>query len=109
MVGKRGILMINGLSCFEDDVYYKIACEYQAETEMYDRRWTSQRSPVDPTEAFIASPIPRKYSILFARRLRETLCATYNIEWKTVKEVIRSHHYTAQRWIDEYERLQNER
>ena len=95
-------------SYFEDDVYYKAACIYQAVTEMYDRRWTSERAPWDPTEAFITSPIAYKYCMLFARDLRENLVMTYHVEWKLVKEEIRKYHYTAQEWINEYERLRNE-
>ena len=82
---------------------YKYACWYMAETELYDRHLTQNRNPGDPTEAFIiSSPWQRAMSNRYALILREHL----SDRWPDVKRVIKRYsYYSAQHWIDEYERI----
>lgn len=85
-----------------DTETYKLACWYMAETELYDRHLTQDRSPGDPTEAFIISPWQRAMSNRYALILREHL----SDRWPDVKRVIKRYsYYSVQHWIDEYERI----
>ena len=90
-----------------DTETYKMACEYMAKTEVYDRTLTDARSPWDKTEAFIdISPRIRHFSRVYAGNLRkyyEELCGG---SWRPIQEEIIKHSkYSAQQWIDEYNRL----
>lgn len=88
------------------DNLYKAACEYMAKTELYDRTLTRQRSQHDPTEAFIVG-YARGLSNAFASNLRREMTKKYNImSFELMEEINRHKSYSAQMWIDEYERLQ---
>lgn len=85
-------------------VYY-FTCKYMALTELYDRILTDLRSPDDPTEAYIITPFEKSYSKRYALMMREEL----PIHPSTLREEIQRHKdYTAQKWIDEYNRLEFE-
>jgi hypothetical protein len=88
------------------DNLYKAACEYMAETEQYDRSLTNRRTQYDPTEAFIDGYV-RGLSVAFAQRLRSDVTKKYCITpSELMGEINRHKSYSAQMWIDEYERLQ---
>ena len=85
---------------------YEAACEYMAKTELYDRTLTRKRSQRDPTEAFIDGYV-RGLSNAFASNLRREMTKKYNImSFELMEEINRHKSYSAQMWIDEYERLQ---
>jgi len=95
----------NGKTYMADNLY-KAACEYMAETELYDRSLTSRRTQYDPTEAFIDGYV-RGLSVAFAQRLRSDVTKKYCITpFELGEEIGRHRSYSAQMWIDEYERLQ---
>ena len=90
----------------EDDLWYKLCVYYHAKTELYDRTLTDLRSPYDPTEAYIEGHI-RKYSDAYAIKVR-------NFVFSIRKELglfnrnlndFNHYRYSAQRWVDEYNRL----
>ena len=88
------------------DNLYKAACEYMAKTELHDRSLTDMRSQHDPTEAFICGRV-RSLSNAFAHNLRREIAKKYNImSFELMEEINRHKSYSAQMWIDEYERLQ---
>ena len=85
---------------------YEAACEYMARTELYDRSLTKARTRHDPTEAFIDGYV-RGLSVAFAQNLRREMAIKYNITpFELGEEIGRHRSYSAQMWIDEYERLQ---
>lgn len=95
----------NGKIYMADNIY-KAACEYMAETELYDRSLTNRRTQYDPTEAFIDGYV-RGLSNAFASNLRREMTKKYNImPFELMEEINRHKSYSAQMWIDEYERLQ---
>jgi len=95
----------NGKTYMADNLY-TAACEYMAKTELYDRSLTRRRSPHDPTEAFIDGYV-RGLSVAFAQRLRSDVTKKYCITpFELGEEIGRHRSYSAQMWIDEYERLQ---
>ena len=84
---------------------YYFACKYMALTELYDRKLTDLRSPADPTEAFVLDPTARTASALYSQRLLKELPISSN---ELREERQRYRDYTAQMWIDEYNRLERE-
>lgn len=99
----------------ESDVYFQFVCFYQAVTELYDRTLTDTRSPYDETEAYFGgrSLEYKRYSDLYSERLYNQVVKY--IEKKTNqlfdihrwKKEIRQ-RYSAQGWIDMFERLKEE-
>ena len=88
-----------------NEIYFR-ACEYCAKTELHDRTLTKARSDVDSTEAYFTNPYQRNISTMYAHNLANS----YGKWWKDIREEIERHkNYTAQHWIDEYERLLSER
>lgn len=96
----------------ENDIYLKCFCFYQAKTELYDRALTDERSPHDPTEAYINDRV-RSYSNRYSYRLygQVTDYVTYRTggqfdadAWGRAKR----HRLSAQGWIDLFERLKSE-
>lgn len=86
----------------QDTGVYKYACWYMAQTEIYDRLLTHRRSEHDPTEAFLVGSLQRLNSNEYALWLRRLL----GRGWIRVQEEIKRHrNYSAQKWIDEYERI----
>lgn len=92
----------------ELDLWYKLCVYYHAKTELYDRTLTDLRSPYDPTEAYIQNGIERRLSYANARNIRQFI----NEMAIGISEHIKSgslnankYRYSAQDWIDEYNRL----
>lgn len=96
-----------------ENIYYKMRCYYNAQTELYDRILTDEREPWDNTSAFIYNGYIRKlsneYAIYLYRFCKRVLSLQephqkfdYNM-WKSTN----NNKYKAQYWIDEYERLKS--
>lgn len=91
-------------------LWYKLCVYYHAQTEVYDRMLTSLRSPHDPTEAYITEGSVKRFSMLHARQIREFI---YEIADRLgIPLGLRAiglrgdhHGWSAQQWIDEYDRL----
>jgi hypothetical protein len=95
----------NGKTYMADNLY-KAACEYMARTELYDRSLTKARTQHDPTEAFIDAYM-RGLAVTFAQYVRSDVTKKYCITpFELGEEIGRHRSYSAQMWIDEYERLQ---
>lgn len=100
-----------------DDIYFKMHCLYNAETELYDRLLTNMRDKHDSTEAYIGcSNEVMSKSNAYAKRLYRW-CRN-NIEYETGrpfdsvlwKESIRGYvNLSAQGWIDLYKQLLSEK
>lgn len=89
------------------DNLYKAACEYMANTELYDRSLTDMRSQYDPTEAWLVADYERRRSNAYALSLRIEVSKKYCVTpFELMGEINRHKSYSAQMWIDEYERLQ---
>lgn len=96
-----------------EELYYKVRCYYNAQTELYDRTLTDEREPWDNTSAFIYNGYIRKLSNEYAIYLyRFCKCVLslqephqkfdYNM-WKSTN----NNRYKAQYWIDEYKKLKS--
>ena len=84
---------------------YFLACVYMAYTEKYDRSLSNIRSKYDPTEAIVDSRY-KNISDRYAMHCKKYLYDTYPQFKKALNEEIHKHiNYSAQHWIDEYERL----
>lgn len=88
-------------------LWYKLCVYYHAKTELYDRTLTDLRSPYDPTEAYIQRS-ERGLSWAYARKLRQFI----NEMAVGIPEYIQhlslnsnKYHYSAQDWIDIYNKL----
>ena len=91
----------------ELDSWYKLCVYYHAKTELYDRTLTDLRSPYDPTEAYIQG-IERSLSWAYARKIRQFISEmTIDIpeHIKSIGLNANKYHYSAQDWINEYNRL----
>ena len=96
-----------------NDLYFKMHCLYNAETELYDRSLTDMRDRYDPTSAYIGCfNALRSKSNAYAYRLYRWCIR--EIEYKTGrpfnfmlwKESVRGYdNLTAQGWVDLYESL----
>jgi len=100
--------MITMLSLKVNEKLYKAACEYMSRTEHYDRTLSGMRSKYDKTEAYIP-PSMRQFSIVNANNVRVEVERKYGITYSELFGEIKRHRcYTAQMWIDEYDRLTKE-
>lgn len=95
----------------EDDIRYKLCCFYHAKTEIYDRGLTNIRSHYDPTEAFIDGGYLRSFSNRYVAYIRiqiNNIAKAYGLATLQLRDLndVRYSHYSAQRWIDEYNRLE---
>ena len=103
---------IGGWSITTNDIqhlWYKLCCYYHAKTELYDRTLTDLRSPYDSTEAYIQGR-ERSLSYANARKIRRfidevAIDIPAHIKSKGLNDG--RYHYSAQDWIDEYNRLVN--
>ena len=85
---------------------YALACLYMGITEEYDRLLTDMRDRYDPTEAFLYCNKIHSESNRYAVFVRNKIMKDYCIEWKEIQsEICRHDNYSAQHWIDEYERI----
>lgn len=88
----------------EDSMPYFLACFYMTYTEEYDRSLSDIRSKYNPTEAIVLRY--KKYSDRYALYCKNYLYDMYPQFKKAMNEEIHKHiNYSAQHWIDEYERL----
>lgn len=89
------------------NLLYKLACLYMGMTEEYDRSLTDMgRDRYDPTEAFLYYNDIRFKSNRYAKAVRNKIIEDYHIPWKEIHDEINRHNnYSAQHWIDEYERI----
>lgn len=89
----------------EPDENYFYACEYMALTEIYARSLTTKRCEHDKTEAYIDDT---KWHRKFLNEYDRSIKHKYIEIWPEIREVIKKHgNYTAQMWIDEYNRLKD--
>lgn len=95
-----------------EELYYKVRCYYNAQTELYDRLLTDEREPWDNTSAFVHNVYVRKLSNEYAiylyrfckRVLIQELYTSFNHNmWTSIND----NRYKAQYWINEYERLKS--
>ena len=90
---------------------YRLACLYMGMTEEYDRLLTDKRCKYDPTEAFLYYNYyndMRSVSNRYAAFVKKKIIEDYHIPWKEIHDEIRRHNnYSAQHWVDEYERIWN--
>jgi hypothetical protein len=90
----------------QDNLWYRLCVYYHAKTEMFDRILTDLRSPYDPTEAYIDAK-NRKYSDAYAVKVRDFVLSIkkelglFNCNLNDFNH----YRYSAQKWIDEYNRL----
>ena len=88
-----------------DNMPYFLACVYMAYTEKYDRLLSNIRSKYDPTEAIVDSRY-KDISDRYAMHCKKYIYDKYPQFKKAINEEIHRHfNYSAQHWIDEYERL----
>ena len=93
----------------QESDYYKLACLYMGLTEMYDRSLTDERSRFDNTEAFVGNQYIYHLSQVYSCYVRKSIINTYFVMWSDVREEIKKHRrYSAQQWVDEYERIWNQ-
>lgn len=96
-----------------EELYYKVRCYYNAQTELYDRTLTDEREPWDNTSAFIYNGYIRKlsneYDIYLYRFCKRVFSLQnphqkfdYNM-WKSTN----NNRYSARQWMKEYERLKS--
>lgn len=87
--------------------WYKLLVFYHAQTEKFDRGLTELRSPHDPTEAYIIGN-NREQSIRYAldmRRFINDMADGLGIPKDMRRMTSSRYNFSAQRWIDEYDRL----
>ena len=85
---------------------YALACLYMGMTEEYDKSLTDERSKYDPTEAFSHYNDIRSESNRYAKSVRNKIIKDYHIPWKEIHDEIHRHiNFSAQHWVDEYERI----
>ena len=93
----------------EDNLWYKLCVYYHAQTELFDRTLTDLRSPYDSTEAYLQG---REINLSYANA-RKTRQFINEVAIKLgIPEYIQTkglntnkYRYSAQDWIDEYNRL----
>lgn len=101
-------LIGDGDAAKDDEELYKAACEYMSRTERYNRTLSGMRSQYDKTKAYIL-PSMNQFSNTNANNVRIEVEDKYGITYAELFDEIKRHKsYTAQMWIDEYERLQKE-
>lgn len=85
---------------------YALACLYMGMTEEYDRSLTDMRDRYDQTKAFLYCNDIRSESDGYAKAVRNKITEDYRIGWKEIRiEICIHNNYSAQHWINEYERI----
>ena len=73
-----------------------------AEYEIYARQMTSSRKPFDKTSAWVTNRVQAKILLNYAKDFREK----HRAIWHKINAEIEKHQfYTAQMWVDEWNRL----
>ena len=91
----------------EEYIWYKLCVFYYAKTELYDRELTDLRSPHDPTEAYVPDRW-KTYSNKYALNMRKfiyEIANKLNLGKRRLND-FNHYRYSAQGWIDEYNRLE---
>lgn len=92
-------------------LWYKLLCYYHAKTELYDRRLTDKRDPYDKTSAFIGSSgrnrsASESYAeIIYARIVMIASKLKIPNEVVLKNKYGNTYRFSAQGWINEYNRL----
>ena len=89
-------------------LWYKLCVYYHAKTELYDRTLTDLRSPHDPTEAYVNQGKERSLSCANARKIKRfinEMAISIPDHIKLMGLNAGKYRYSAQDWIDEYNRL----
>jgi len=92
------------------ELWYKLLCYYYAKTELYDRTLTNARSKYDDTEAYLTNSTERSLSTQYAKKVRtdiEHVALYLNIPLEYIN-FNNNKGYSAQRWIDEYEKFRDD-
>lgn len=85
---------------------YALACLYMGMTEEYDRSLTDMRDRYDQTKAFLYCNDIRSESNRYAKAVRSKITKDCYILWKEIQDEIHRHiNFSAQHWVDEYERI----
>lgn len=88
------------------NLHYALACLYMGMTEEYDRSLTDMRDRYDPTEAFLYCKEICSESNRYAKAVRNKITKDCPILWKEIQDEIHRHiNFSAQHWVDEYERI----
>lgn len=88
------------------NLQYRLACLYMGMTEEYDRSLTDMRDRYDQTKAFLYCNDIRSESDRYAKAVRNKITEDCRILWKEIQDEIHRHiNFSAQHWIDEYERI----
>lgn len=93
----------------EEYLLYKLCVFYYAKTELYDRELTDLRSQHDPTEACVPGRW-KTYSNRYALNMRRfiyEIANKLNLGKRKLSD-FKHYRYSAQGWIDEYNRLEQE-
>ena len=90
-----------------DSINYKIAAYYMANTEIFDRMISNERSKYDSTEAYLSKKWQQHLSVRFAMSLWNDL-ESINLNFRDIVKEIKSHRNSAEEWIAEYERMKAE-
>lgn len=96
---------------YKEKMYF-IACEYMAITELMDENLPHFTSPIDNTSAVPINGYWLRVSKSFSDSLREKLMYEYDLrssDWYYVLEIIKKANYSAKRWIDEYNKINESR
>lgn len=96
---------------YKEKMYF-IACKYMGITESIDRNLPHFTSPIDNTCAVPIDGYWRRVSESFSDSLREKLIYEYDLrisDWDYVLGIIKKANYSAQRWIDEYNKINESR
>lgn len=89
----------------DEYIWYKLCCYYYAKTEKFDRFLTNLRSPHDPTEAYVTGDVVG-FSRAYALKLWAAIDGVrraYGLNCDLIR--FRDKGFSAQYWIDEYNRL----
>lgn len=91
----------------QDEILYKAACEYEARTELFDRGLyaTWKQNQFFDDGSIILHPLDRQYSDWFAKNLMCDLVLEYFISHKEILKEASRYNYTADKWIEEWRRL----
>lgn len=91
----------------KDNFYYKLACEYMARTELYDRMISDKKNPYDESKVYLYTPLQRYLSNVYAKTvMKEILHRHHEHDLPYIhKEIIKYSLYSDQMWIDEWNRL----
>lgn len=95
--------------------WYKLVCYYHANAELYDRLLTDERERCDRTSAYVGTTpeIHRMSNMnaIYLYRCILRMAQERGIHQNVINEyrLFNNLHYSAQGWIDEYNRIENQK